>query len=182
MADIAENTFRLDPFDIPFFFVGTLMSFIGFMIVVALILWLFSAVISVLCFWAPTLTLANHPLRMGETVVLHFRSRLRFGRTRQPSVISGRLRCYEQVTVKSGSTTSTETADVYVVNLTRISIPPGTSHFYYEAPFMVPRHGPPSIELVDNRVTWQLEISLQVPGLPLQNFNYPVLVLPEALP
>lgn len=148
---------------------------------------IFKLAIKALKFPATTLTLANHPLRMGEPVVLHYRSRIRFVRNRQSITISGQLRCNEEITVNAGSTTTKEEVEVHNANLPPVTFAPGTSHLHYEATVVVPLDAPPSIELTHNKVRWVLEVSLHNGNLvgstyKLLTTNYPLEVIPEALP
>ncbi|MBE9140277.1 hypothetical protein IQ254_24270 [Nodosilinea sp. LEGE 07088] len=125
--------------------------------------------------------LSTYPLMMGESCQVRFRRQLRNGKTPHPGKVTAKWHCYEWVQYSSGSSIETTTHTLWETDLPEWPILPMTEQIEYNARLTVRPEGPPSIYGADNQVRWELQITVDLPGIAKGRSHVQFTVVPEVL-
>lgn len=123
--------------------------------------------------------LLAYPLRMGETCRVRYRRRLRWGSVPKPGQVTAKWLCYEWVLYSLGTESETETHLLWETDLPARSVSPQTVQVEYVAEIEVRAEGPPSFDAKNNQVRWELQVTVDLPGVAKDTSYFRFKVLPE---
>ncbi|MEM8604840.1 MAG: hypothetical protein AAGF24_13520 [Cyanobacteria bacterium P01_H01_bin.121] len=124
------------------------------------------------------LILSAYPLRLGESYQLRYRRRLRRGTISRPGNLSGKWRCYKWVRYYDGRQFVTRTQTLSETELALIVIQPPATRFEYAAEIEIMSDRPPSYDIGDHQVRWELQVCLDLPGIAKDTSHFRLKVLP----
>lgn len=125
--------------------------------------------------------LRTYPLRMGESCRLRYRRQLRNGSTRKPGKITAKWLCYEWVQYRQGKNTKTVTHTLWETDLPEKTVSSWTKQLEYYGQVQVLTDGPPSFDAANNQVRWELQVTVNLPGVPKDTSYFRFKILPEVL-
>lgn len=127
------------------------------------------------------IVLSTYPLHMGETCRVRYRRPLRWGSVPWPGKITAKWLCYEWVQYEQ-SITFAETAThlLWEADFPSRPVPPKTTQFESSMEVEVRAEGPPSLDAEDNKVRWELQVTVDLPWVAKGTSCFQLKVLPES--
>lgn len=113
----------------------------------------------------PELILPSYPLRLGETIAVHYRRRLRNNSFRSSATVDAELVCDEWVQYSQGTDTVTKTHTIWQQTLPEQTVDSGESQADYTTDIHIKPQGPPSFSSSHNKIRYRLIFKLHAPNM-----------------
>ena len=125
--------------------------------------------------------LSSYPLRMGESCQVRYRRQLRSGFTPCQGRVTATWLCYEWARRNNGEEGSTKILTLWEKSLPAVSVPSRRKIIEYETEVMAPPQWPPSFEAANNKIRWELRITVELPGVVSDTSFFRFRVIPEVV-
>jgi hypothetical protein len=114
----------------------------------------------------PELIFTNYPLSLGEDVSILFRRRRRSGKIIPTAgTVNATLTCNEDVTYSTDDTYAFASENLLVTQIPEVLVPEYESAIEVIFNIKIPPTAPPTFESKNNRITWILVVSVDIPKL-----------------
>ncbi len=141
--------------------------------------------------WAVRKTMAWHnpelflpssdPLRLGSESIARFRRRARRAGSARDATVRAVLTCTESATYQVGTTSRTVTASL-VKAPQSVTAYPRDEVLEVDITVVIGLFdGPPTMDLGNNSVRWELEVEIDAPHAPDDASSFPIVVAPEVV-
>lgn len=112
------------------------------------------------------LILSKYPLKLGESCQIRYRRLLKTGITLpETGHLKARLLCSEVVTYRVGTDDTTVRKIMFEKSLAEQTLDRGTRSIEFEETLEIPSNSTPSFQAENNRILWEIEVKLDLPGL-----------------
>ena len=165
--------------------IGTLVPVLFLSIFVAIglfgLFWAFRSLYVIAKLTPGEVVMSSYPFRLGEFYDVRFRRQLRSGSTSRSGSIGAKWRCYEWVQYRQGTDTRTVTHTLWEMDLPERSVASGTRRIEYDTRLQAGPEHPPSFDASHNKVRWELEVTMKLPGIPKDSSQFRFKILPEVV-